>query len=305
MAKIQELVKNPSIIISHIISRKFFRFLPDMVFLRIKYRLLMKRKLNLRNPKAFNEKIQWLKVYDRKPEYTSLVDKYAARKFVGGLIGEEYLVPLIGVYQKFEDIDFNILPGEFVLKPNHTSGDIFLCGDKSKLNHKKLKSLTEKWIKREFFWYGREWPYKNITPLIICEKFLRDDSIGEVRDYKFLCYDGEPKCSFVCSNRGKEGDLKVDFFDVDWTRLPFERHYRRSEGDIPKPKNYETMLKFASKLSLNIPFLRVDFYECNDHLYFGELTFYPGSGFEEFSPESYDYLLGSWLQLPEKHTVEK
>ena len=261
----------------------------------------MSNKLNLKEPQTFNEKIQWLKLYDRKPEYSNMVDKYEVRKYITEKIGEEYLIPLVGVYEKFEDINFEKLPDQFVLKPNHTSGNVFICTDKSNINYNKLKKEVNAWLKRRYYWVHREWQYKDVKPKIICEKYLKDDSLDGLKDYKFMCFNGEVKCSFICSNRNSQKGLNIDFYDMDWNLLPFQRHYPRSGILIPKPKNFDKMVEISERLSRNIPFVRVDFYETNGQLYFGELTFHPGSGYEEFTPESYDYLLGSWIKLPSKN----
>ena len=162
-----------------------------------------------------------------------------------------------------------------------------------------------KWRKRNYYIVHREWPYKNIKPRIIIEKYMENDDKTELKDYKFMCFNGKVRCSFVCSDRyGKDG-LKVDFYDLEWNKMPFQRHYPNSKKDIPKPKNYDLMIKLAEKLSSGIPFLRVDFYEINGKVYFGELTFFPGSGFEEFTPEEYDRMLGDMLELPKEKRVEK
>jgi len=273
-------------------------FLPDDLYLKIKFRYHIGQKLNLKNPKTFNAKLQWLKLYDRKPEYVKYVDKYEVRDFIKEKIGEEYLIPLFGVYNNVEEINWSELPDQFVLKCTHGSGCNIICTDKNKLNIKEAKNKLNKWMKKNWFWYGREWPYKNIKPRIICEKYMVDESGIELKDYKFMCFNGKAKCMFVCLNRFSPNGLNVDFYDMDWNPMPFERHYRRSGTIIPKPKNFDKMVTFAEKLSEGIPFVRVDFYEANGKLYFGELTLYPGSGFEEFTPESYDYLLGSWIELP-------
>ncbi|EYE87682.1 glycosyl transferase [Fervidicella metallireducens AeB] len=282
----------------HLPSIQFF--VPDKLYLRLQYKNFTGKKLDLNNPQTFNEKLQWLKLYDRNPLYTQLVDKYEVRKYIAETIGEEYLIPLIGVWDKFEDIDFSKLPNQFVLKPNHTSGNIFICKDKSKIDYVELRKEVNMWLKRRYYWVHREWPYKNVKPRIICEKYMVDESSVELKDYKFMCFNGEVKCSFVCLNRYSSNGLNVDFYDMDWNPMPFERHYASSGTVITKPKNFDKMVKFAEKLSKDMSFVRVDFYETNGQLYFGELTFYPGSGFEEFTPESYDYLLGSWIKLPSK-----
>jgi len=297
MVRIRKVIMNPKLAFLYMFNYKIFRLLPDKTYLKIKYYLKMDKKLNIETPKTNNEKLQWLKLYDRKPEYTNMVDKYEVRKYIAEKIGEEYLIPLLGVWDKFEDIDFERLPNQFVLKPNHTSGNVFICKDKSKVNYEELKKEVCSWLKREYYWIHREWPYKNIKPRIICEKYLVDESETELKDYKFLCFNGEVKCSFVCLNRNSTG-LNVDFYDMDWRPMPFERHYPNSGTVTHKPKNYDKMIKFSKLLSKDIIFVRVDFYEANGRLYFGELTFFPGSGFEEFTPESYDYLLGSWIKLP-------
>lgn len=260
----------------------------------------MDKALDLNNPMTFNEKLQWLKLYDRRPEYSNMVDKYAVRKYIAEKVGEELLIPLLGKYNNYEEIDFNSLPNKFVLKPNHTSGDIFICKAKSEIDHEELKRTINKWLKREYFWDHREWPYKNIKPMIICEKFLVDESGTDLKDYKVMCFNGEPRCILVASDRYSSTGLKIDFYDMNWNLLPFKREKPRSNKQISKPKSSSRMTEIAKILSKNIPFVRVDFYEVNGHLYFGELTFYPGAGFEKFEPEVYDYILGSWLQLPKK-----
>ncbi|MBG9529109.1 glycosyl transferase [Bacillus thuringiensis] len=276
---------------------KMFRAIPDANYLQLKYKLIMGRKLNLKNPKTFNEKLQWLKLNDRRPEYTMLVDKYEVRQYIKETIGEEYLIPLLGVYNNFDEIDFDVLPNKFVLKPNHTSGDVFICRDKSKINYRELKSEVDKWLQREYYWLHREWPYKNVKPKIVCEKYMVDESGVDLKDYKFMSFNGEVRCSFVGLNRQSETGLNIDFYDLEWKLMPFERHYPNSGIKLEKPQNYKKMIEFAELLSRELPFVRVDFYEINGKVYFGELTFYPGSGFEEFTPESYDELLGSWIDL--------
>ena len=259
----------------------------------------MNSKLDLDNPQTFNEKLQWLKLYDRDPKYTQMVDKYEVRKYIKEKIGEEYLIPLLGVYDKFEDIDFDKLPKQFVIKCNHDSGGLVICKDKSMLNIEEARKKINKSLKKNYFYSGREWPYKNVKPRIIIEKYMEDKETKELIDYKFMCFNGEPKCVFTCTERYNDG-LKVTFFDMEWKKMPFIRHYPASSKKINKPVNYDKMLKFSKMLSKNIPFVRVDWYEINGKLYFGELTFYPGSGFEEFKPEEWDKRIGDMLILPNK-----
>jgi len=300
MKKIIHGIKHPKLILLFFLKLKISRIIPDNLFLRIKYKLIMRTSLNLTNPKSFNEKLQWLKLNDRKSEYVQMVDKYEVRQYISEKIGDQYLIPLLGVYDFYDQIDFDSLPNQFVLKPNHTSGDVFICKDKSSINYPQLRKLVNKWLKRNYYWVHREWPYKNIQPKIICEKFMVDESGTELKDYKIMCFNGKAKCLFVGLNRNSPTGLNVDFYDMDWNPLPFERHYPSSGEKIPKPKTFDKMVTFAEKLAKDVPFVRVDFYEVNGKLYFGELTFYPGSGFEEFTPEKYDYELGSWLDLPNK-----
>lgn len=281
-------------------QRVLINRIPDKTYLKLKYKRRMRKKLDFKNPKTFNEKLQWLKLYDRNPKYTKFVDKYEVRKYIAEAMGEEYLIPILGVFDNFDDINFEKLPKQFVLKPNHTSGNVFICNDKSTIDYNMLKKEVNGWLKREYYWVHREYPYKYIKPKIICEELMIDESGTELKDYKFMCFNGQVKCLFVGLNRNSPTGLNVDFYDIDWNILPFERHYPKSNKKINKPKTFDKMIEFAEKLSKNIPFVRVDFYEVNGKLYFGELTFYPGSGYEEFTPESYDYLLGSWLDLPQK-----
>lgn len=277
---------------------KFKKSLPDKMYLKMFFRIRMDKKLNLDDPKSFSEKIQWLKLYDRNPEHTLMVDKYEVRKYISRVLGEEYLIPLIGVYDSFDEIDFEKLPNQFVIKCTHDSGGIVICKDKSKLDINAAKEKINSSLNRNYYYHGREWPYKNVYPRIICEKYMVDESGVELKDYKLMCFNGKVKCSFVALNRNSKTGLNVDFYDMEWKPMPFERKYPKSGILTPKPKTFEQMVSFAEKLSKNIPFVRVDFYDINGHLYFGELTFSPGNGCEKFSPESYDYLLGSWLQLP-------
>ncbi len=266
----------------------------DEKFLKLKFKLLLGQKLNLENPQTFNEKLQWLKLHDHNPEYAKMVDKYEAKNYVAEKIGEEYIIPTLGVWNKFNEIDFDLLPKRFVLKCTHDSGSVIICDDKSIFNKKVAKRIMDKHLRRNYYWGGREWPYKDIKPRIIAEKYLVDAS----RDYKIMCFNGKAKCSFVCTERFSEDGLKVTFFDRNWNKMPFERHYPMSSEVIDKPKEYDQMMTLAEKLSAEIPFVRVDFYESNGKLYFGEMTFYPGSGFEEFTPESVDFMMGEWIKLP-------
>ena len=282
------------------ITYKLSPVLPDKVYLTLLLYFHCGIWMNWKHPKRFNEKLQWLKVYNRKPEYTIMADKVKAKEWVAERIGEEYIIPTLGVWDDPDDIDFDALPNQFVLKCNHNSGvGLCICKDKSKLDIAAVKSELHKGLKQDYYMVGREWPYKDIPRKILAEKYMEDKNSKEgLNDYKLLCFDGKVYCSFVCSDRYSEEGLKVTFYDKDWKKLPFERHYPSAKNDIKMPVQYHNMVKLAERLSKNIPFVRTDFYEINGSLYFGEMTFYPGSGLEEFTPEKWDEKLGELIVLP-------
>ena len=278
-------------------AKGYFNWLPDNIYLKIMFKYRIGYKLNLKKPKTFNEKLQWLKLYNRNPIYTKLVDKNDVREFVKEKIGEEYLIPQIGVYNDVSEIDFSKLPKKFVLKCTHDSGGIIICRNKEELDIEKAKHKLEKHMKKNYFYWGREWPYKDVAPRIVCEEFIEDGEHEDLIDYKFMCFNGKVKCSFVCLNRNSKEGLNVDFYDREWNKMPFERHYKNSNIKLEKPKQYEKMIELSETLASDIPFVRVDFYEVKEKIYFGELTFFPGSGLEEFRPEKYDRMLGDWIKL--------
>lgn len=282
------------------ICKYFGRFMSDQMFLKLMYKVRLGRKLDLREPKTFNAKLQWLKLYDRNPRYTELVDKIKVKEYIAGIIGEKYIIPTLKVFNSAKEIDFSELPNEFVLKCNHDSGTIYVCEDKRTLSIERMNDIRDyfdKALKRDWYLLGREWPYKNVSRKIFAESYMSDKKQDELIDYKFMCFDGKVKCSFVCSDRKAKDGLKVTFFDREWNVMPFERHYPKSEKEISCPQNYDLMIRLAEKVSENIPFVRVDFYEIEGEIYFGEMTFYPGCGFEEFNPEEWDYELGKWIEL--------
>lgn len=283
--------------------KKLLKLLPDYIFLQIKYRYKFNKKLDLKKPQTFNEKLQWLKLYDRNPEYTKMVDKYEAKKYVANIIGEEYIIPTLGVYDKFEDINFATLPNQFVIKCTHDSGGLIICKDKTKLNIKEARKKINKSLKRNYFYTGREWPYKNVKPRIIAEQYMVDESGTELKDYKFFCFNGEPKLLFVAKDRPYA--TKFNYYDMDFKKLPFKQHYKNFNDYIEKPKGFEKMIELSRKLSKDIPHVRVDFYDINGKVYFGELTFYHFSGFEKFEPNEWDKKLGDMLELPRERKVEK
>ena len=275
-----------------------YNHMSDKDFLLRKFKAKMGKPLDLENPKSFNEKIQWLKLYDNNPEYTKLVDKYGVREYIAQTIGGEYLIPLVGgPWKTFDEIDFDRLPDQFVLKCTHDSGGLVVCKDKSKMNVAAARRKIERCLKADYYLLSREKPYHAVPRRIVAEKYMEDPKTQELRDYKFMCFGGQVKCCFTCTDRFSPEGLHVTFFDREWKVMPFERHYPSCKEGIEKPQEYDQMLQLAERLSKEIPFVRVDFYEVCGKIYFGEMTFYPGSGYEEFSPESWDEIMGSWIDL--------
>ncbi len=276
----------------------FLNWMPDRPYLEICYKIHIGKKLNLKNPKSFNEKLQWLKLYDRKPEYTKMVDKYEVKKYVADRIGEEYIIPTIGVWDKVEDIDFDKLPDQFVLKCTHDSGGLIICKDKSKLDIEEAKKKLKHFYNRKYFYLHREWPYKNVKPRIIAEKFMVDESGTELKDYKFFCFNGEPKALYIATDRGI--DTRFDFYDMEFHHMDFTNGHKNSDKSIKKPAGFDEMVKLSKILSKSMPHVRIDFYDINGKVYFGEITFYHMSGFAPFKPEKYDKMFGEWINLPQK-----
>ena len=295
--KIGAAIRNPRKLLAHILCR-IAPIFPDELYLKLLFRVRMGRKLNLCNPQTFSEKLQWLKLNNRNPEYTKMVDKVDAKAYVANIIGEEYIIPTIGVWERVEDIDFDNLPNQFVLKCTHDSGGIVICSDKSNLDISSAKAKLKRGLKRKYYAQNREWPYKNITPRIIGEQYMVDESGYELKDYKWFCFNGEPKALFIATDRGVAGEeTKFDFFDAEFNHLPFTNGHPNANREIAKPKSFEKMKELAAKLSAGQPHLRVDFYDVNGKIYFGELTFYHWSGTTPFEPEEWDYTFGSWINL--------
>jgi hypothetical protein len=276
-----------------IIKKEINNILPDSIYLTRKFLKLMKRPLDLKNPKTFNEKLQWLKINDRRPEYINMVDKYAAKEFAARIIGDEYIIPTLGVWNHFDDIDFSNLPNQFALKCTHDSGSYFICKDKSSFDKNVAKIKIESGLKRNFYYYGREWPYKKIKPRIIAETYIEDSPETGLPDYKFFCFNGEVDSVMVCIDRHIK-ETKFYFFDKNWILLRYNVRGKNAPKDfsLPQPKNIHKMFELAAKLSKNIPFVRVDLYEAQNKIYFGEMTFYPDSGFDPNILEETDLLWG-------------
>lgn len=298
MKKITKIMKNPYIIFAYFGMKGWFKYLSDETYLKLVYRGVFNNKLNLDNPRTYNEKLQWLKLNDRNRSYPSLVDKYEVRQFVEKRLGSRYLIPLLGVWDKYEQIDFSTLPNQFVLKCTHDSGGIVICKDKNKLNMCETRKKMVESLNSNFYYIGREWPYKEIKPRIICEKYMVDESSVELKDYKFFCFDGEVKAMFVATDRGI--DTRFDYYDINFNRLDIKQHYENAEKTILEPKGFSEMIELAKILSKGFPHVRIDFYDVNGQVYFGEMTFYHFSGFVEFEPSSWDDIFGDWIKLPNK-----
>lgn len=275
------------------------KLVPDRIYLEHRYKKRMGKKLNLDPPVTYNEKLNWIKLYDRNPRYTKLVDKLAVRDYVKEKIGEEYLVPLLGVWDKVEDIDFDSLPDQFVIKCTHDSESAVICKDKSVFDVKAAKKKLAAAMKINFYYYNREWVYKDIPHRIIAEQYLEDENDKELRDYKIFCFDGVPKAMFIAIDRSIH-KTKFDFYDMDFNHLDFTQHYPNSDRPVHKPEHFEEMKRLASVLSEGLYQVRVDFYEANGRVYFGELTFFHHGGDTPFVPEKWDYTFGEWLKLPQK-----
>lgn len=295
---IKKFIKNPLLLFLTLGHREMLNWINDETYLKIAYRIKMGKKLNLDSPVTFNEKLQWLKLYDRRPEYTTMVDKYEVKKWVSAKIGEEYIIPTLGVWDKFDDINFNKLPEQFVLKCTHDSGGLVICKDKRKFDQQKARKKIETCLKHNFFWGQREWPYKNVKPRIIAEPYMEDADTKDLRDYKIFTFNGQVKALFIATDRESKEETKSDFFDANFRHLAFTNGHPNANVQPKKPKTFEKMKELAAQLSKGIPQVRVDFYEVNGKIYFGEMTFFHWSGMVPFNPEKWDRIFGEWIELP-------
>lgn len=273
--------------------------LSDRMFLKIQFRLKMGYPLNLDNPQTFNEKLQWLKLYNRKPEYTNLVDKYEVKQYVASIIGEDHIIPTLGVWDRFEEIDFDKLPNQFVLKTTNGGGGggVVICKDKKNFDYGKAKKALQQSMHSNIYKSFKEWPYKNVKPRILAEKYMEDES-GELRDFKFTCTDGVAHNVMLCFDRFT-GDTKFYFFDREWNLLRLNKRGLAAPKDfsIEKPKGIEEMFDVAGRLSEKLSFARVDLYDINGRIYFGEITFFPQSGYDPNLLKETDLLFGSYIKL--------
>ena len=284
------------------VLRYISHFLPDKWFICLDYFRFFGKFPDLKNPKTFNEKLQWLKLYNRKTEHTQMVDKYHVREYVAKRIGEEYLIPLLGVWDRPEEIDFSVLPRQFVLKCTHDSGSLVICRNKDKFDEVAARESLKKCLRRNYYRSNREWPYKNVRPRIIAEKYMEDETdLSGLRDYKFFCFNNEPRFVYLSEGSENHETAITSAYDFNGEQMPFTRRdYKPMPGAISFPNTIEKMKNIAAEIAkdANAPFVRVDLYSIHGQIYFSEITFFPRSGFMPFEPREWDRILGEWIQLP-------
>lgn len=293
-------LNNPGLLVIRVGKNSFLKYMNDEKYLKMSYKIHTGNELDLEHPQTFNEKIQWLKIHDRKKIYTLLADKCEAKNIVSNILGEEYIIPTLGVWEKFEDITWDSLPEQFVLKCTHDSGGLVICREKRKLDIETTKKIIMNSARRNYYWSGREWPYKNIKPRIIAEKYMIQGNESGLRDYKFFCFSGVPKMLYVSEGLENHETAKISFYDLQGNELPFHRKdYKPLGRNIELPNNFNEMIKVAEKLAKYVdnPFVRIDLYSIRNRIYFSEVTFSPCGGNIPFDPEEWDRKLGDWIDL--------
>ena len=299
LRRAKRVIMNPSLLVTHTLNRIVTMIPDDELYIKLMWKLSrLNYPLNLSNPQTFNEKLQWLKLHDRNPKYTIMVDKIRVKEWVASKIGEQHIIPTLGVWESPEDIDFDSLPNQFVLKCNHNSGiGVYVCKDKRSMNKKKVIKDLKKGLQQNYYKEGREWPYKNVKPMVLAEKYMEDESGFELKDYKVFNFNGEPKIIEIDYDRFK--GHKRHLYDVDWNKIDATIEFPSDpDRSFEKPKVLDQLLSLAKTLSEGIPHVRTDFYIVRDRIYFGELTFFHGSGLEHITPLDFDKQMGSWLILP-------
>ena len=274
----------------------------DEEYLRRLFRAKVGTEPDFKNPKTFNEKLNWLKLHDRNPLYGLLADKYEVKQYVADRIGAQYVIPTLGVWDRFDEIPFDSLPDAFVLKCTHDSGGLVICRDKNSLNRETARAKIEKSLVNNYYYLGREWCYKDIKPRIIAEQYMEDPVTKELRDYKFFCFDGVVKALFIATDRQSKSSTTFDFFDADFNHLDVRQGHPNAKVVPEKPKCFDEMMRLSQVLSEGFPHVRVDFYEVDGKVYFGELTFYHFDGLMPFDPPEWDLTFGKWLRLPGKQS---
>lgn len=277
-------------------------FLPDKSYIQLYYFAKFHRLCDFEHPRTYNEKLQWLKLHDRNPAYVDMVDKLKAKRVAARVLGEECIIPTLAVWDSVEEINLEALPSSFVLKCTHDSEGVVVVPDKATIDWPAACSKLSASLSHNFYPIGREWPYLNVRPRVIAEAYMEDERFGELRDYKFFCFDGVPKAMFIASDRNV-GATKFDYFDLDFNRLNIRQRYPNRRETVERPKTFEQMIEAARVLSRGIPHVRIDFYEVDGRMYFGEYTFYHFSGFAPFDPPEWDETFGSWLRLPVNERV--
>lgn len=289
----------------HFVAAILYRiggFIPDERYLRWIYYLETGNRLNTTNPLRYNEKLIWLKLFYRDSMWTTMVDKYRVKALVSERVGSKYIAPVLGVWDRAEEIEWDKLPNQFVLKTNHDSGNngVFIIKDKSQIiNHKSqiIRRINQS-LQRDTSRAGREWPYRDIPRCVFAEQYL-EDATGELRDYKFFCFDGEVKYLFIATERQSGGEVKFDYFDVDFNHLDLVQKHPMSGKKIEKPIMFDQMKDMAAKLSKGLPEVRVDLYEVDGKIYFGEYTFFHHDAIVPFHPDKWDFIWGEHIHLPE------
>lgn len=290
------LIHTPLKMIQPAGQNNLLNWVPDKIYLKTIFKIETGYPLNIEHPKTYNEKLQWLKLYDRNPDYTVYADKYRVRKYIADTLGEEYLVPIVGVYEKAEDIPWEKLPNRFVLKCNHASGTNIICKDKALLDVENATKMLNYWLKKNAYWLSREWCYKDIKPCIICEEFIETSDGNTPDDYKVMCFNGEPRLIQVHHDR--YGEHTLDFMDINWKKTGIVQGPPNSDSEISKPVTFDKMIECSRILSRNMYYSRIDFYSVEDRLLFGEITMYPTGGLAPFGKMETDFLLGEWIKLP-------
>ena len=298
---VQSLLHDRRHFLSALCVRLSFLF-PDETYLRIMYRLQLGKRLDLVNPETYNDKLQWLKLYYHRQDLTMMADKVAVKQYVADKIGEEYVAPLLGVWNKVNEIDWDSLPEKFVLKTNHDGGNfgVVICRDKTQFNKTRAKNRMKASLHRNTFLLGREWPYKNIPRKVFAEQLIENASDSDLPDYKFFCFDGKVKLMYIASERLSKTGVKIDYFDEEFNHLNLRQSHPNSSTVPPKPLHFDLMKRLAETLSQGLPHVRVDFFEANGKVFFSEFTFFTFGGWAAFHPKEYDYLLGSFISLPTK-----
>ncbi len=283
--------------ISYLASVGMFRFIADKPYLKLTYWARMGKPLQIDQPRSFSEKTQWLKLYDRRNEYVRMVDKYESRQYIADMIGEEFVIPVIGIWDDFDSIDFNLLPDRFVLKTTHDSGGVVICRDKADFDYKLARKKLSKHLRKNFYYFSREWPYQDVKPRILAEKYLADESGRELKDYKIHVFNGTPRLIHV--DYGRFEEHKRNLYSTDWNYIDVGMTFPTDAAiTVGRPEKLDLMLELSRIMAKDIPYLRVDFYSAHQNIYVGELTLYSNSGYEVLQPEAYDLIIGGWLELP-------